>query len=69
MDVQGGRGVPGVGGTRVGPEGCYTGYPAEPSRYPYLVIFSLKAYTYGQMKAILRFPVRFPRKGPELTQN
>ena len=68
-----GRGVPGVGGDRVGTGRGYTGSLPDPPRYPYLVIFSLKGPTYGRMKAILRYSMRFPkidlRIDPESTQN
>ena len=48
-----GRGVPGVVGDWVGTREGYTGLYPVPTQDPYLTIFSLKAHTYGQMKAIL----------------
>ena len=53
-----GYGVGAVGvypgwGMGVGREGCYTGTPAHPSQNPYLVIFSLRDPTHGQMRLIL----------------
>ena len=62
----GGGVYPGWVGTGVGWEG-YTGYYPIPSQDPYLTIFSLKISTYGQMKAISRFLMRFLRYGLELT--
>ena len=55
----GGRGVPGVVGTRVGGWVGYTGYPAGTLLDPYLVIFKAKGPTYGQKKAILEVSMRF----------
>ena len=43
----------------------YTGYYPAMLQDPYLVIFSLKARTHGQMKGILEVSMRFLRKGPE----
>ena len=68
-----GDGVPGVVGYGwVGGEGLYR-YPDPASQIPYLVIFSLRGPTHGQMKAILIHFMRFLRYGlildPELTQN
>ena len=66
--------VTGVGGVY---PGCGTGgagrvlyrVPTQPPEYPYLVIFSLKASTYGQMKVFLRYFMRFPEIGSRNDQN
>ena len=49
----------------MGLEGCYTGTPGPTLQDPYFSIFSLKAPTYGQMKAIPLYSMRFPRMGLE----
>ena len=41
----------------------YTGYPPVPSQDPYLANSEAKGPTYGQMKAILRYYMRFLRYG------
>ena len=56
-----GEGVPGVGVWWVGGGRGYTGTHPYPPMDPYLVIFSHKMPTYGQMKAILEVPMRFLR--------
>ena len=65
-------GVPGVGWLGGYLEG-YTGYYPDCSQDPYLVIFQALEPTHGQMKGILVYLMRFPRKGPrmvpESTQN
>ena len=45
--------------------GCYTGTRTQPSQGPILQYYSAEGPTHGQMKAFLRFPMRFPRKGLE----
>ena len=55
------RGVPGVVGSWVGREGCYTGYQPSTIPGPIFNIFLRLGPTYGQMKAILRLLMRFPR--------
>ena len=56
-----GGGVPGVGDTGVAGRGTIPGTQPDRPRYPYLVIFKAKEPTHGQMKAILRFLMRFLR--------
>ena len=67
-----GQGCTGVG-IWVGTGEGYTGYPGPPSQDPIFNIFSLKMPSYGQMKAILRYLLRFLNKGlewvPEWPQN
>ena len=54
-------------GVRVGGlGGAIPGTIPSPSQDPYLVIFSLKAHTYGQMKAILMVLMRFPENGSRI---
>ena len=57
----GGRVYPGWCGSWVGLEGYYTGTPSHPSQDPIFNIFLRLKPTHGQMKAILRYLVRFPR--------
>ena len=56
----GGRGVPGVVGTGWGREVLYRVLPSTLPG-PIFSIFKVKGPTYGQMKAILRHLMRFPR--------
>ena len=46
--------------------GGYTGYYPAPSQYPELVIFQAPGPTHGQMKAISRFIMRFPKIGSRI---
>ena len=65
--MEGGEGVPGVwdvGGSREG----YTGYYPVPSQYPHLTIFQPQSPTHGQMKAISKVSMRFPRMGLDRVQ-
>ena len=59
---EGGRGVPGVVGLEGWLGGLYRVLPS-PSQYPDLVIFLPQDPTHGQMKAISRLFMRFPRTG------
>ena len=61
-----GRGVPGVVQLGVGWEG-YTRYPPSTLLGPIFSIFLRLRPYHGQMKAILRYLMRFPQMGLELT--
>ena len=51
---------PGYGDGGVAGRG-YTGYPASPSQGPIFSHIQPQSPTYGQMRAILRLIMRFPR--------
>ena len=54
-------------GSWVGAGRGYTGYPPSTIPGPIFNIFLRLRPTHGQMKAILRFLMRFPEMGLELT--
>ena len=64
--VEGGEGVPGVGGDWVVAGEGYTGTHHQPSQGPILTIFLASDPTHGQMKVILLFSMRFPEIGSRI---
>ena len=67
--VRGVGGVPGVVGMWEGAWEGYTGTQALPSQDPYSSHIPASGPTYGQMKENLRYSMRFPRMGLELTSD
>ena len=47
----------------------YTGTLPDQSQDPYIELFKAKGPTYGQMKAILRYSMRFPKIDLRLTSD